>query len=364
MDSIQGSNYNISSLEYPNDLHDNSQYGGNKVIFFINEHKASKFNKAPNETVDLQNLDTTRAINSVVGRPLSSPAMTIAGMAPSAITGGILLSLFKGSILPGAAALTAASGLALNTAGTIGATTTREMKRLTAAIALHMPNDLSIRYGVNWSDDDMAGSDMAAAGMNILGEEGAGMMKSLSDMNISQLVQNVKGAVNNQNNRDFASAAVTNLALSNVPGGSYVSAKTGVAPNPKREMIFKSVDFRTFSFTYTFFPRSEEEANNVDNIIKTFKFHMHPEYKDTNSFLYLYPSEFDIHYYTNDKENDYIHQHTSCVLTEMAVNYTPNGNFTTFSNGMPSQISITLSFKELSAPTKETIAKPFSTGGL
>jgi len=37
------------------------------------------------------------------------------------------------------------------------------------------------------------------------------------------------------------------------------------------------------------------------------------------------------------------------------VNYTPNGNFTTFDNGMPTQINIQLSFRELALLTKDKI---------
>jgi hypothetical protein len=151
-------------------------------------------------------------------------------------------------------------------------------------------------------------------------------------------------------------AMVANVGLANAPGGSYASARTGLASNPKKEMVFKGVDFRTFSFDYSFFPRSIDEAKNIEKIIQTFKFHMHPEYmKETSDFLYLYPSEFDISYYTKDGENTHIHKHTSCVLTELSINYTPNGNFNTFANGMPTQINMSLSFKELSSPTKETI---------
>jgi len=91
------------------------------------------------------------------------------------------------------------------------------------------------------------------------------------------------------------------------------------------------------------------------NIIREFKYHMHPEFKDANQFLYIYPSEFDIFYYQGAQENLNIHKHTSCVLTEMNLNYTPNGNFTTFDNGMPTQINMTLTFRELALLSKETV---------
>jgi hypothetical protein len=135
-----------------------------------------------------------------------------------------------------------------------------------------------------------------------------------------------------------------------------MSAATGLAANPKKEQIFKGVDFRSFTFDYQFFPRDVKEAQNVLKIIKEFKYHMHPEFaKDSGNFIYIYPSEFDIFYYQNGAENMNLHRHTSCVLTELNVNYTPNGAFTTFANGMPTQINVTMNFKELALLTKDKI---------
>jgi hypothetical protein len=82
---------------------------------------------------------------------------------------------------------------------------------------------------------------------------------------------------------------------------------------------------------------------------------MHPEYKDSNNFLFIYPSEFDITYYTNGQENLNLNRHTSCVLTDMNVNYTPNQMFTSFADGMPTHIEITLTFKEMAILTKKEI---------
>ena len=130
----------------------------------------------------------------------------------------------------------------------------------------------------------------------------------------------------------------------------------GLAANPKKEQVFKGVDFRTFSFDYQFFPRDIDEAANVLRIIEEFKYHMHPEFKeDTNNFVYVYPSEFDITYFTNNRENRKLHRHASCVLTDININYTPNGVFTTLPNGMPAQINMTLNFRELALMTKDKI---------
>ena len=83
---------------------------------------------------------------------------------------------------------------------------------------------------------------------------------------------------------------------------------------------------------------------------------MHPEYKDANNFMFIYPSEIDITYFQGSKENDNLHRHTSCVLTGMDVNYTPLGTtFSTFPDGSPTQIEVTLKFLELAILTKELI---------
>jgi hypothetical protein len=39
----------------------------------------------------------------------------------------------------------------------------------------------------------------------------------------------------------------------------------------------------------------------------------------------------------------------------MTINYTPNGMFTTFPDGMPTQIDITLAFRELALLTKDKV---------
>lgn len=345
--------YDISQLSYPSDLMD-PIYGGNKVVFYINVAKASKFLPPPNETIDMSLLDTPRLRSTILERQVSNinaAASSIAGSALAGILGGSLVGV--GGLASAGAVI---GGASLWAAGDIAGTTTREQKRLSSAIALHMPQNLSIRYSADWASEDMAGAEMAS----VLGEDAMAMLKSLGDVKLNQLSDVPRAAKDffnspeaQKSGTDVKSIAAS-FGLANAPGGGYMSARTGLAANPKKEMVFKGTDFRTFSFDYSFFPRDEQEAANVERIIKTFKFHMHPEYMDTNSFLYLYPSEFDIEYHTGDQQNPHIHKHTSCVLTELNINYTPNG-FNVFSNGMPTQINISMSFKELSSPTKESI---------
>jgi hypothetical protein len=200
---------------------------------------------------------------------------------------------------------------------------------------------MSTTYSINYDEED---TDVYAIGLAAIGGT-ASLDKALQQKSMSNVAKDVANAT-------AAAGVAVGLKL---PGTGGISKLTGLAPNPRKEQIFKHVNFRTFTFDYQFYPRDAQEAENVLNIIYQFKLHMHPEFKDANNFLYVYPSEFDIFYYNNGQENMNVNRHTSCVLTDMTVNYSPNGQFTSFANGMPTQINVTLTFKELATLTKEKI---------
>lgn len=325
--------YQVNSHSYPSDLMaSDGRYGGNYVIFYINIAVDSKLAKSltNNDFVnDIPARDRGDLIaqNMDRGQLFASQTALIGG---GAVLGKVL-GVGTGATAGGAVAATVGAGAVAS----VAASASRQQRRLKTAIALHVPNQLSIRYGMQWSEDDTFA--LAAAGT--AATELAKAVESKDAKNLSEP----------------AKAIVANLALSKGPNAGALSAATGLAANPRKEQVFKGVDFRTFQFDYQFFPRDEKEAENVLRIIEEFKYHMHPEFKDNNNFLYIYPSEFDISYYQAGGENLNLHRHTSCVLTEMNINYTPNGTFTTFPNGMPTQINVTMNFRELALLTKDKI---------
>ena len=225
----------------------------------------------------------------------------------------------------------------------IGANLTGQKKRIKTAIALHTANTQATNYSIEYAEDEMQtfAMGLAAAGGT------AALAKAYQTGGKDNVIQQGKGST-----LPGAGAAAASVLLGASTG---VQKLTGLAPNPRKEQIFKSVGFRKFQFDYEFFPRDAKEAENVLNIIYQFKLHMHPEFKDANQFLYIYPSEFDIFYYSGGVENLNLNRQTSAVLTDMSVNYAPQGQFTTFPGGMPTQINISLQFTELSTLTKEKI---------
>jgi hypothetical protein len=331
--TFDSNTYQTQQYSYPADLFDpTGQYGGNYVIFYINVSADSKLYKS-NPTNVVNNI-SKRDQGDLVGQNINlTTANATTGAIEGAVGGGLLAGNLKGAgvgAATGAVAGAAVGGL-LSSMGT-----SRANKRLKTAIALHIPNDLSISYGVQWSEEDTAALAMGGAASE-------------------EVIKAITTGGKNSDVTGVGAAILANLALSKAPNAGANSAATGLAANPKKEQVFKGVDFRTFSFDYKFFPRNSTESQYVLNIIQEFKYHMHPEFKDTNNFLYIYPSEFDIMYYQNGTENLNLHRHTSAVLTHMSVNYTPNGMFNTFADGMPTQIDVKLDFRELALLTKDKV---------
>ena len=166
--------------------------------------------------------------------------------------------------------------------------------------------------------------------------------------------------------KDFSQQVLRNI------GGAFVEALTGTegaiplankvfgrADNPFVEVFFNSMNVRTFQYNFNFAPRNEDETLEIQQIIQLFRFHMAPELQERNSRYLTLPSEFDIHYMYkaadgNSYENDYYNRIGTCVLENVATNYTPNG-VKSFGDGAPTQITMSLTFRETEVLTKAKI---------
>lgn len=336
--SFEKGKYDINNYAYPEDLYSNrGEYGGNYAIFYINVSSESKLLKE--EGVQTVADYTPNDRGDLVGMGLTAAQLTTANAGAGAIEGAIAGGLLTGDKKGAVKGAVAGGVVGAATGAIVGSQGSRSQKRLKTAIALHIPNNLSVSYSMSWSEEDTGVLAMAGAAV----QQGWEVAKALG------------GNGNNTDVSGTGAAILTNIALSKGPQGAGNSVASGLAPNPKKEQVFKGVNFRTFSFDYKFFPRNWNEGQNVRNIIEQFKYHMHPEFKDNNNFVYIYPSEFDIFYYQDGQENLNLHRHTSCVLTDMSINYTPNGMFNTFADGSPTQIDVTLTFRELALLTKDKV---------
>jgi hypothetical protein len=238
------------------------------------------------------------------------------------------------------------------------------------AIALYMPDTLVYSHQQSYDQLSLGGElggQALAAGKSVVeayekgGFSAAGeAIKKTGTEGITQL--GVQGAAG---------------ALGSGQTGQALLASTGRVLNPMLEMVYKSPAFRTFQFDFTFYPRDESEALEVQRIIERLRFHQAPELLEGAGGFLVPPSEFDIRFYYGGNLNPNIPGIATCVLTSIDLNYAPNG-FSAYEvpgengpklgrTGMPVAIQLTLQFQELTyllksdfdadAANAETIAK-------
>ena len=147
----------------------------------------------------------------------------------------------------------------------------------------------------------------------------------------------------------------------------------GTVINPRLEKMFKQKEFRTFSFAWELYARSEIETSMIQDIIETFRYHAHPAIQDqvlgdgqSNVEIMLrVPAEFEIRFLStnpNSKgflENEYIPKIARCVATNIQVNYTPQSLFSTFRDNAPIGVNLTIQFSEIGLLTREAVEKGF-----
>ena len=138
---------------------------------------------------------------------------------------------------------------------------------------------------------------------------------------------------------------IKNLAL----GGTapdLLSAATRRVENPFREQLFKTMNFRTFPMQFKIAPKSAAETGQVQNALRELERNMHPE---KNGLFLVYPSEFQVEFMYDGSKNEFLPTINASILTDMNVQYGHGGFMTSFANtgGAPTEITITLSFKEV-----------------
>ncbi len=168
---------------------------------------------------------------------------------------------------------------------------------------------------------------------------------------INSLVAGVTG------NKDLVSNYAATQAVNSLLGGSLpfseVMARSSAnVLNPNMELLFKGPTLRNFNFQFKFTPRFQKEAETVRTIIKIFKRNMAP--RTQNAQLLKTPNIFEIQYI--GKARDYLNRMKLCALRNVTMNYTGEGNFTTYNDGSPISMIMTLSFTELTPIYNEDYA--------
>jgi hypothetical protein len=339
--SLLGGNPSTKSMTFPSDLGTNPTLG-HAVIFQAYDYKTS-----------LGNAVTTAALNTLAaGAAQTGFYNTAVAYAKEAVT----------SIGPaGSKFLQAANYLP------------QEKQKPYATISLYMPDTQNISYSSHYEEVSMT-KELGIPGY---------LANAISDADKSSFKNSgTPYAI-------AAAAALGGAAVGSQAIGSLVAQSAGIIVNPQIQLLFTSVELRTFQLEFILTPKSSAEAQTVKNICDSFAFYSLPgiagaQTGQSGQFL-TPPQVFSVQFQflgnsgplsqiSNTLQsalngtglNTLIGGSSSpitggtsaktfsvndCVLTDVNIDYAPNG-WSAYNDGYPVQTRLTLQFKETTMITK------------
>tara|TARA_B100000519_G_scaffold22839_1_gene16161 strand:- start:2122 stop:3249 length:1128 start_codon:yes stop_codon:yes gene_type:complete len=225
-------------------------------------------------------------------------------------------------------------------------------KRLEKSIALYMPPNVQVNYEVKYADEEIGA--LAMAGSAVI-DKIKGNASTESVLRTALDGAEVKEGLTDFFNKALDTVASGAEALSQLERGSVIT--------PRMEMMFEGVGRRSFSYTFAFIPKSEQEALVVEDIIQHFKFYAMPKYSNSTTRREMdIPGTFDIEYMYRGSRNNFLNRVHTCFLTQVQVQYGAD-RYTAYEEttggrgkGSPPQKSqITLNFTELEVLSQDHI---------
>lgn len=252
-----------------------------------------------------------------------------------------------------------------------------------ASVSLYLPDTLQTQFDSNYSDVSLTNTfGIVGYGANVLSD--AMNRGALDETNKTNII-----------NSDYRKGAVAGIAGA-MTGKDDITALFQNAlkrvPNPQVQLLYRGLELRRFSFDFTFTPSSSKEAEEIDQIIKTFIYYSLPDLSAGSGGQYFIPPQvFRIKFAflgkadvsgqiydvfknsvnnflgnqftkiltgsnpTNDiaSKSARIFQIGDCVLENVSVNYAPNG-WASYQDGYPIQTSMSLTFREMDLVNKTT----------
>jgi len=227
-------------------------------------------------------------------------------------------------------------------------------------VVMYMPEDVSTGFRGNWG-----GKAISTTGSNLLAGAGAkGFDKITSTANaladsIGRSKQILGAAA--------IKKAVQAIGGDNLSNDDIFGSVSGAILNPNTELLFSSVDMRNFQLNFKLVPRNGTEATTCNEIVKTFKKCTLPKRDPGKVFGFEGPSEFAgfigvpnlcrVSFMKGSKEHDVLPRFKMCAVTQVDVNYTPDGTYATYSDGQPVAMTLALNFQETKICFAEEVDK-------
>jgi len=305
--ALFGSRYGLSSLQYPRDL--GSMTKGHFIQFEIYQRKPQTFEVLTGIASTAKDTIENIQKNFVKGNVGEMAIGAFQAVDQTA-------SLVTNSVLPVSKLLdTNSSALKIGN---------EEKEGPSEIISLYMPDTVNFTYTAGYGETSVMSA--ISDGLSLLGQ-------------LANKVGKTTGQIGN-----LPSMALS--ALNSKPVALALATK-GLAINPKQQLLFEGISFRTYQMAFTFTPYSREEAETVKKIIKAFKVAALPTIVNQPGGMFFVPPKIiQPSFLFNGKINTNISKVAESVIESVDVNYAPNG-WAAHDDGAPVQTILTINFKEI-----------------
>ena len=231
----------------------------------------------------------------------------------------------------------------------------RDMNRTSiGTVVLPIPGGIKDQNQVSWANDKMTAVQLAASDIalaTITGGVGAGVDAFGNALGRGQ-----------SSISDIKKALSANIAGAAAGANRLLTRQTGAIMNPNMELLFDSPQLRNFTFSFLLSPRNKKEAAIIVKIIRFFKQGMSPIRSKSRLFLRS-PHTFRLAYKHkatqsettgDDKDKNkpatdhkFLNKFKECAMNGFGVDYTPNGQYSTYEDGSMTAYQVTMNFQEI-----------------
>jgi hypothetical protein len=228
------------------------------------------------------------------------------------------------------------------------------------SVILPIPAGISDTNAVQWGAENMNAAE-AAAGAVALEAITKGM-----EAGATAAEDKFKSLAKGSSEVKTGIAALFAAGVVGTNPGQFLSRTQGAILNPNMELLFQGPSLRPFAFTFKMSARNEKEAKQIIGIIRFFKQGMSVQKSASNLFLKA-PHTFKIQYLHRPKgsstDHPYIGKIKECALQNLTVNYTPEGQYATFNDGVLVSYEMQMTFQELEPVFNEDYGQGTGSGG-
>ncbi len=219
------------------------------------------------------------------------------------------------------------------------------------SIILYMPEDVSTGYKANWS-----GKAFSNIGRDVLTTAGSGNAGDVAQNTLNNIGTAFSQLAPNIGEKSI-NAVISKITGEQIGQNEIFGSTRGVILNPNVELLFTGTDLRNISLNYKLVPRNALEATEIKEICKIFKRAMLPKFSKgtelnfskgqnaANNFIRV-PNVCRLTFMRGNGPNPDVAQYKMCAMTNVEINYTPDGTYATYDDGSMVAIGLSLSFQE------------------